>query len=320
MSIKSLPAMLLASGLAATAAAHELPPPPDPLSQPDLLAAFGWDFSKAEVKTEKISDGFYVLFGLGGNIAVSSGKDGVLIVDDQFPEMQPKLRRAMREQGDRDVDFVINTHWHFDHADGNKVLGEEKGTWLVSHSNSRRMMTRENVVDLVIAATVQDAYPEHALPDITFDEHMQFHINGEQVDLMHFGPAHTTGDAVVFFRGRNAVHLGDIFNNASYPFIDAGNGGSLDGVLKTCQAVLAQIDEDTLVIPGHGPLASRSDLKNYVYMLEVVLGELKAMIGAGKTLEEIQAAGITATWDDKMGDPTGFINRSYVSLTSRYHE
>lgn len=299
--------------------AHDVPPTPEVLSMPELLDAFGWDASAVEIETVKVEEGFYVLFGLGGNIAVSSGEDGVLLVDDQFPEMIPKIKKAMRKQGDRRVDFAINTHWHFDHADGNKILGEN-GAWLVSHSNSRRMMLKDNVINLVSAAGLQKAYPEKALPDITFDEHLQFHINGEQVDLMHFGPAHTTGDTVVFFRGRNAVHMGDVFNNAGYPFIDAGNGGTLDGVIHTCKSVLAMTDDETVVIPGHGPLASRIDLQNYIYMLEVVYGELKAMVAEGKSLAEIQAAGITATWDEKYGDPANFINRSYVSLTTRYHE
>ena len=297
---------------------HDVPPAPEALTIEELVAAFGWDVDSTDVKTEKIEDGFYVLFGLGGNIAVSSGPDGVLIVDDQSPDMMPKLKQAMLNQGDKRVDFAVNTHWHFDHADGNKTLGEE-GTWLVSHSNSRHMMLKDNVINLVSAAGLQEAYPAAALPDITFDEHMQFHFNGEQIDLMHFGPAHTTGDTVVFFRGRNAVHMGDIFNNSGYPFIDAGNGGTLDGVLHTCKTVLDMIDADTLVIPGHGALANHIDLKNYVYMLEVVYGELKAMIAAGKSLSEIQAAGITSTWDEKYGDPGRFINRSYVSLTTRYH-
>ncbi len=309
-------ALLIAAG----AAAHDVPPVPEVLPMDEVKKAFQWDADKAEVKVEEIEKGFYVLFGLGGNIAVSSGDDGVLLVDDQIPEMIPKLKKAMRKQGDRQVDFVINTHWHFDHADGNMVLGKEDNTWLVSHSTSRRMMLRANVVNLVGIAGLQEAYPPHALPDITFDDHMQFYINGERVDLMHFGPAHTTGDTVVFFRGRNAVHMGDIFNMSGYPFIDAGNGGTLDGVLHTCQSVLEQIDADTVVIPGHGPLGTYTDFKNYVYMLEVVQGELSAMIADGKSLEEILAANITATWDEKMGDPTMFINRAYVSATTRYRE
>lgn len=305
--------------LAVPASAHDIPETPAPLPIPELLEAFDWNAEKTEVKTEKLEDGFYVLFGLGGNIAMSSGEDGVLIVDDQLPEVMPKLKRAMRKQGVKEIDFAINTHWHFDHAEGNKVLGKE-GTWLISHSNSREMMMKDNVINLVSAAGLQEAYPSSALPHITFDEHMQFYLNGERIDLIHFGPAHTTGDAVVFFRGRNAVHMGDIYNNAGYPFVDADNGGTLDGMLHTCKAVLEAIDVDTVVIPGHGPLANQVDLQNYVYMLEIVYGELKAMIAEGKSLDEIHAAGVTSDWDDQLGDPTMFINRSYASLTSRYHE
>ncbi len=294
------------------------PAAPEPVTVAEGLAVFGWSFD-VDVTTEKLEDGFYVLFGRGGNVAVSSGEDGVLIVDDQFPEMVPKLKKAMRKMGDKKVDFVINTHWHFDHADGNKALAG-KGTWIVSQSNSRRMMRRDNVINLVQIAMLQPAYPAEALPDITFDDSMQFHLNGERIDLLHNGPAHTTGDAAVIFRGRNAVHMGDVFNNAGYPFIDADNGGSLDGVISFCQAVLLEIDDDTVVIPGHGPLATERELRNYVYMLELVRGELIAMIRQGKSLEEIQAAGITETWDERWGDPTGFINRSYTSLTHRYLE
>lgn len=300
--------------------AHDVPATPVPLSIPELLIAFGWDNAeKTEVKTEKLEDGFYILFGLGGNIAVSSGEDGVLIVDDQFTEMMPKLRRAMREQGSDEIDFAINTHWHFDHADGNKVLGTE-GTWLISQTNSRDMMMKDNVINLVVAATEQEAYPSSALPHITFHKNMQFYFNDERVDLLHFGPAHTTGDAVVFFRGRNAVHMGDIYNNAGYPFIDAGNGGTLDGMLHTCRTVLDSINADTVVIPGHGPLASPIDLQSYVNMLDFVYKEMKSMIASGMSLDEIQASGLTSTWDEHLGDPTMFIDRSYASLTSRYHE
>ena len=300
--------------------AHDVPATPVPLSIPELLIAFGWDNAdETEVKTEKLEDGFYILFGLGGNIAVSSGEDGVLIVDDQFTEMMPKLRRAMREQGSDEIDFAINTHWHFDHADGNKVLGTE-GTWLISQTNSRDMMMKDNVINLVVAATEQEAYPSSALPHITFHENMQFYFNDERVDLLHFGPAHTTGDAVVFFRGRNAVHMGDIYNNAGYPFIDAGNGGTLDGMLHTCRTVLDFINADTVVIPGHGPLASTINLQSYVNMLDFVYKEMKSMIASGMSLDEIQASGLTSTWDEHLGDPTMFIDRSYASLTSRYHE
>jgi cyclase len=308
----SLVLVLLMPG---AARAHEIPATPEPVNLDQLLTGFGMSYD-TEVRVESLADGFYVLFGVGGNILVSSGEDGVLIVDDQFPKMLPKLKKAMRKMGDREVDFVINTHWHFDHAEGNLELGK-KGTWLVSQANSRRMMQKDNVINLVGMAYQQDAYPAHALPDITFDETMQFFLNGERIDLLHVGPAHTTGDTAVIFRGQNAVHLGDVFNNAGYPFIDADNGGSLDGVIAFCEAVLKETDQDTIVIPGHGPVATHTHLRNYVHMLKTVRGELVALIRQGKSLKEIQAAGITETWDEKMGDPTAFLNRSFVSLTHK---
>jgi len=208
-------AILLLVG--AQVSAHDL------MTLDDFAAAIGWDFEGTEIRTEKVGDTLYVLFGVGGNIAVSVGDDGVLIVDDQFPQMMSRIKAAIAELGGADIDFAINTHWHFDHADGNLTLGPE-GTWIVSHSNARAMNMDDHVINLVSMQYGQKAYPAAALPDITFDDRMQFHFNGERIDLVHFGPAHTTGDTGVFFRGNNAVHLGDVFNGA-YPFIDADNGG-----------------------------------------------------------------------------------------------
>jgi len=301
---------------AALVSAHSLPEAPEPTPLDPLLLAFGFN-DLTPIRTQKLAEGMYVLFGLGGNILVSSGKDGVVIVDDQFPRVWDKLSAAMQAMGDEGVDFAINTHWHFDHAEGNKTLGQQ-GTWLVSQANSREMMRDDHLINLVSASYVQQAYPEHALPDITYDESMQFHLNGEQVDLMHFGPAHTTGDTAVMFRGRNAVHLGDVYNNAGYPFIDAGNGGSLEGVIHFCESVLEEIDEDTIVVPGHGPVSTYAELAAYTEMLSTIRDDMVAMIKDGKSLEAIQAAGITARWDKQYGDPTSLLNRSYVSLTTRY--
>lgn len=302
----------------APVAAHGPAPAGQPMELEPLLKAFGWDFDNAEITTEVLADGLYVLFGVGGNILISSGDDGVLMVDDQFPQMIPKIRKAMRSQGDREVDFIINTHWHFDHADGNQTLGKAKGNWIVSQSNSRDMLLSDQDIGLGGMIYEQKAYPAHALPDITFDDSMQFHLNGQRIDLLHFGPAHTTGDAIVILRGSNAVHLGDVFNNSGYPFIDAANGGSIDGFIKTCEAVLAEIDGDTIVVPGHGPVTNYAGLQNYVYMLKTVRGEIVAMIDKGLTREQILDSGVTATWDKAMGDPASFLDRAYHSLTHRY--
>ncbi|MAQ10087.1 MAG: MBL fold metallo-hydrolase [Gammaproteobacteria bacterium] len=299
-----------------TAFPHSGPEIPEPLPLKPLGIAFGWDFDKPEITVQAVTKNLNVLFGTGGNIAVSTGKDGVLIVDDQFPSLMPNIEAAIGELGGQAIDFVVNTHWHFDHAEGNLALGP-KGAWLVSHSNSRSMMLDDHLINLVVASYLQKAYPEEALPTVTFDKTMQFHINGERVDLFHFGPAHTTGDTAVIFRTSNAVHLGDVFNNAGYPFIDAGNGGTLDGVIRFCTETLKLINKDTVVIPGHGAITNYNALKDYIDMLSIIRTRMMAMIEEGATLDEVVAAGLTKEWDEQNGDNTGFINRSYMSLTHK---
>ena len=297
----------LLAALAGKVQAHDL------MSLDDVMAAFGWDFEATEIEAQKVADGLHVFFGIGGNIAVSIGGDGVLIVDDQFPQMMPKIKAKIAELGGGNIDFAVNTHWHFDHAEGNLALGPE-GSWLVAQANSRAMMAKANVINLVAMRYAQQAYPQEAWPAITFNDAMQFHFNDEQVDLLHFGPAHTTGDTAVFFRGSNAVHLGDVFNNAGYPFIDADNGGTLDGMIRFCAAVLAEIDENATVIPGHGPVTDRQALADYIDMLQTVRGRIRSLMDAGADLEAALAAKPTAEFDEAYGDPANFINRAFTSL------
>ncbi|NKB98325.1 MAG: MBL fold metallo-hydrolase [Pseudomonadales bacterium] len=285
----------------------------DTLNLDELLTAFGWDFDKIEIKTEKVTDNFYVLFGGGGNIGVSIGSQGVMIVDDQFPELMPKIGDAIREIGGGAVDFAINTHWHFDHAEGNLALGPG-GTWLVSQANSREKMLGDHVINLVSAKYLQKAYPKSALPVITYDDTMQFHFNDEQVDLLHAGPAHTTGDTAVIFRGSNVVHLGDVFNRG-YPFIDADNGGDLAGMIAFCQAVLDSIDKDTVVVPGHGEISDYEGLQAYIAMLSTVHKRISKLANRGKSMEEVAASKPTEGFDEIYGDPAQFINRAYTSIT-----
>jgi glyoxylase-like metal-dependent hydrolase (beta-lactamase superfamily II) len=266
------------------------------------------------ITSQRVADGFHVLLGVGGNVAASIGDQGVLIVDDQFPGMVPKIQAEIRTLGGGDVDFAINTHWHFDHADGNQTLGPA-GTWIVAHEHSRDMMTRDNVINLVNQQRDQPAYPAAALPVATYGDRMSFHFNGERIDLMHFGPAHTAGDTAVIFRGRNAVHMGDVFNNAGYPFVDADNGGSLTGIIEFCEAVLAEIGEDWTVIPGHGPVTDYAELADYTAMLRTIRDRVMALIAGGATLEQVVAAQPTREWDEAKGDPASFLNRSYTSLT-----
>ncbi len=268
-----------------------------------------------EITSEEVTDGRHVLFGRGGNILASIGDQGVLIVDSQFPDMVPKYRAAVRNLGGEDIDFTINTHWHFDHADGNELLGEG-GAWIVAHAHSRDMMTRNNTINTVVNPPIEQApYSIAGLPIATYEERMTMYFNGEQIDLVHAGPAHTMGDTAVIFRGSNIVHMGDVYNNSGYPFIDADNGGDLEGMIAFCEAVLREIDPTTIVVPGHGPVATYHDLAEYITMLTEIRGKMRALIATGASLEDVIAAQPTANWDDRMGDPTRLLNRAYLSLT-----
>jgi glyoxylase-like metal-dependent hydrolase (beta-lactamase superfamily II) len=288
------------------ASAHEY------LTFDEMTSAFGMDVVNTDITTETVAPGLHVLFGVGGNIVASIGDQGVLIVDSQLPEMVPKIEAAVETLGGGNIDFVINTHWHWDHANGNPIFGRQ-GSWMVSHANSRRMMAGSHDIDLVNLIYEQPPYPAEAMPVVTFDDHMQFHFNGDTIDLFNFGPAHTTGDAVVYFRDANVVHMGDVLNN-SYPFIDAGNGGDLDGMILFCEKVLARLNEDSIVVPGHGPVMGYRDLADFIAMLETVRSRISALIDQGYSLEEVIAADPTAEFNDRYGDPARFINRAYMSL------
>jgi glyoxylase-like metal-dependent hydrolase (beta-lactamase superfamily II) len=285
---------------------------------PSAAQLTGEQLATMEIKTQKVGEGLYVMFGNGGNIVVSVGADGVLIVDDgQFPQLVPRNLEAIRELGGHRVDLAINTHFHVDHADGNLVLGPT-GTWFVAQANTREMLAKDRIVDTVTRPpTSYKPYPAAALPVFTFTERMQMHFNGDTLDLVHVGPAHTAGDAAVFFREHNAVHTGDVFNNAGYPYIDTDNGGDLDGTITFSEAILREIRRDTVVIPGHGPVGTYDDLVAYIEMLKGVRAKLAALVKSGATLEQVIAAKPTADWDARYGNPTRIVNRGYASLKRR---
>ena len=289
------------------------------LSLDQVLEQFQWDLESTAIRTEKVTDSLYVLFGAGGNIAVSIGSDGVLVVDNQFPEMYGKIKQAIQALGGDRIDYAVNTHWHFDHAQGNLAMGPD-GVNIVAHQNAREDMKSGGVINMVIAKHGQKPYPSNALPVITYADGMHMYFNDEQIDLMHFSPAHTTGDTAIIFRGSNAVHLGDVFNNSGYPFIDADSGGDIDGMIEFCQSTLDQIPANATVIPGHGEITDTDALKAYISMLRTVRGRVAKMMSQGKSLEEIEAANLTAEYTDAYGDESaslGFVNRIYTSLAKK---
>jgi len=290
-----------------TTEAHEY------LNFEELMDAFGTDSEAIEITTQEVDPGLHILFGSGGNILASIGDQGTLIVDSMFAPLVPKIQQSVNDLGGDGIDFAINTHFHFDHADGNPLLARN-GTWIITQSNSRKSMVGEHPIDMVGLAYLQPPYPKDTLPVITYDDHMQFHYNGDTIDLLHFGPAHTTGDTAIFFRNANIVHMGDVFN-AGYPFIDAGNGGDIDGMIQFCKSVLNIIEEDTSVLPGHGTLMTYDDLAQYITMLETVRDRIGRLIDAGSSLEEVMTAEPTSGFNDRYGNPSSLINRAYMNLS-----
>lgn len=287
---------------------------PEIISGAELFAHFGADPASQEITTVEVAPGLHVLYGAGGNVLASVGEQGTLLVDDQFEASVPKLLDAVRAAGGGDPDFVINTHWHFDHADGNPTLAAS-GSWIVAHAESRRMMQQRNIIDLVGIKVDQPPYPQESLPVISFDDRMRLHFNSHTIELLHFGAAHTTGDIAVLFREAGVVHMGDIYNGG-YPFIDADSGGSLEGAIAFCEQVLAEAEGATVFIPGHGRVTDRAAFVDYVEMLRTIHSRLQALIADGASLEEVLDSGITAEWDEARGNPTRLLNRGYFSITS----
>jgi glyoxylase-like metal-dependent hydrolase (beta-lactamase superfamily II) len=243
-----------------------------------------------------------MLTGAGGNMAVSAGSDGVFLVDDQYAPLTDKIRAAVKVLSDRPIRFVLNTHFHGDHTGGNENLGKD-GAVIVAHDNVRKRMSVEKFNKLFNLTSPPS--PAIALPLVTFAESVTFHLNGEDVDAVHVPPAHTDGDVVVFFRKANVIHGGDTVFNGMYPVVDLSSGGSVDGMIGATDRVLAAADASTKIIPGHGPLATKADVKAYRDMLVASRDAILPLVKAGKTLDEVKAAKPTAALDEKWGK--GFI-------------
>jgi glyoxylase-like metal-dependent hydrolase (beta-lactamase superfamily II) len=251
--------------------------------------------SDKDVQITELADNIHVLMAVGGNIAVSSGSDGLFIIDDSMPPLAEKIEAALRTIRDEPVRMVFNTHWHFDHTGGNRHFGEQ-GALIVAHDNVReRMSTKQFSFNMKSLPS-----PKTALPVVTFDQGISFHLNGDTIRALHIANGHTDGDAVLFFEGANIVHTGDLFTNRQYPFIDLSGGGSAQGMLAAVDTLIPMLNEDTIIIPGHGPIATLEDVQTYRSMLYTVINRIQLLIDEGKTADEVIAlrpsVNFDATW------------------------
>ncbi len=268
------------------------------------------------IKVEKIAPGVAVLFGQGGNIGLSYGPDGNVLIDDQFAPLTPKILAAVATIDPDPVQFLINTHFHFDHTGGNENFGKA-GATIVAQDNVRVRMLHGST----ILGNTTPAAPAAALPIVTFTRDMKIYRNGDTLSIFYAPNAHTDGDAIIHFEKANVIHMGDTFFNGLYPFVDLDSGGNIRGVIAAAERVLAIANDSTRIIPGHGPVASKADLAAYRAYLVDVTAKVQAAIKAGKTLKQIQAMKPSAAYDAKYGGafikPDAFVAEIYASLTRK---
>lgn len=279
------------------------------------------DMPNVQIRTQQLTDAVYMLMGQGGNIGVSVGEDGVFLVDDQFAPLTERILAAIAAITDEPVRFVFNTHWHGDHTGGNENLGEA-GALIVAHDNVRERMSVDQVLERIgRPVSTTPASPDGALPVVTFSEDVSFHINGDELHAFHVSNAHTDGDAIVHFVGANVVHMGDTFFRDRFPFIDTATGGSIDGLIEAVGAALTVMDADTQVIPGHGPLSSREDLRAYGDALKAMRDAVAALVDQGLSLEQIQTRrpirAQAEAWGQNQAAEDGFVATIHHGIGGR---
>jgi len=274
-------------------------------------------FDEITLKTTKVSGNVYMLEGVGGfaggNLAVSAGDDGLLLVDDQFAGMNDKIKAALKEIDAGDLRFVLNTHWHGDHSGGNALFSQQ--AIIIAHDNVRKRLQAPQENDF----SKSPAQAKEAWPLITFDESLTIHLNGEAIDFIHFPNGHTDGDGVVFFTESNVIHVGDHFFVDAFPFVDMNSGGNVLGYTNNVKSLIERMPDDVKIIPGHGRLATLDDYKRFYDMLLSTTDHVKIKMDAGMTLVQIQGQGLPekwASWGHGFIKPENWISFIYQSLDS----
>ena len=272
------------------------------------------DLSQVEIIPHQLSDNIYYLEGSGGNIGVSIGDDGVFMVDDQFAPLSEKILDAIEGLSDQPLRFVINTHQHGDHVGGNQNMGRE-GAVIVAHENVRTAIRAGfNEGDLNQALSADQRI---GLPIMTFTDSVDFHLNGEDIHIFYNGSGHTNGDSFVYFKNNNIIHTGDVFRTVAYPRVDVGAGGTFHGIVASYEKLLEISNANTRFLPGHGVVSSQADVQSQLLMFMTIRTRVLNAINDGMSLEQVLAAGLTAEYDARWGDPVGMLTAVYTELISQ---
>lgn len=262
---------------------------------PCLVSADSHHAQSPAFRSTQLTDNIFMLQGKGGNLGLIKGEQGLLLIDADYKVMSDALKTELNKYGGVDkLSYLINTHWHGDHTQGNDALGHHAR--IIAHDNVRaRLLTTQ---EIKLFKMVSKPYPKHALPSITYDSRMILYINGEEIEVVHFPNGHTDGDSVVFLKNSNVVHMGDHFFSGFFPFVDVAHGGNVLNMAKNINAILPRLNDKTKVIPGHGPLSSKKDLQAFHDMLVGTSAEVSAMKKKGLSLEQIKAKGLSAKWKE----------------------
>ncbi len=274
------------------------------------------NFDEVKISTTKLAENVYVMMGAGGNIGVSAGKDGVVLIDDEYTPLTQKVKAAVVSISDQPIKFVINTHWHNDHTGGNEDLGEA-GAVIVAHETVRNRLSTEQFMSFFNLRTPPS--PEAALPVVTFAKEVSLHVNGDELHVFHVAPGHTDGEVIIHWRDSNVIHAGDLFFTSSYPFIDLDSGGAIGGIIAAADRMIDLADEATQVISGHGTMSNKKDLMAWRDMVTTIRSRIEMQMKEGKSLDEILASKPTEEFDEKWGkgfiEPDQFVQLVHQSLS-----
>lgn len=281
-----------------------------------LLLKNSWagpNFDEVQIQTIPVAKNIYMLKGQGGNIGVSVGEDGILIIDDQFAPLAEKIEVALQKLNKGELKFILNTHWHPDHTGSNEVFGKE--STIIAHTNVRKRLATHQ--EIKIFKKVHKPSSKEALPVITFDHSLSIHFNNEEIQVLHFPEGHTDGDSVIFFPRSNVVHMGDHYFARMFPFVDLGSGGNVVNFAANIDKILKRLPNDVKIIPGHGPLSTKKDLKNYKKMLQTSIKTVTQAIQKKKSLDQIKAEGLPQweKWNKGFLSTDQWLEIVYNSLT-----